>query len=468
MKKFFTPILVAVMCIAASVSCTVDNHPEPGPEPEKEALQAPEISIGIEAGYTVTASWAPVTNASSYRWEFDGSTDETSQNSITFHDIDKGTYTLRVKAIPGNDSLYTESGWAEKEITLNDFTITAEMDGNLTLHVTIIPADPDMIYYREAFDDIQYEEMGGNATDVWTNALQSYINIFGSQTLGMIASRGTDSFTVQCSYEETTYVLVAGIDGQLNRITDVTEAQFYAGDVPPSDNTFSVAVEDITSSSAVVYITPSNSDPFSMVLVESEDIAGYTDDDLDYLLRTVYAPHIEDGNIFTQAMSMTYKEGTLSPDTEHTVLVFGWNGVPSTEITKKTFRTEKATSGEGLTFDISAEVIGPYEIHAVIEPSDPSAQYICFPVTTDVYEQYKEDLPQYIRDICDTFGIPVSMYMEMFVGIGKKDIIFDNWDYDIQPGTSYIIWAAGVDINGDDVVFYDSYIHDEILTTPEQ
>lgn len=479
MNKLKSILLFAAF--ACAISC---EQPEPAPVPATK-LEAPAITLESKTDSSFTISWEAVENAGCYSVDFMGDITDTESLEAGYSGLESGqTYEISVKAVPADLEKYTESDWTKFSVTLDTsatvepepdpekyFDINIDFDeAAMMMYCSITPTDMEMYYYRETMTQAQVNELGGGSVeDAWQAALDSYYAIFGSSIWDYyIITVGFDKWMADTTYEETEYVLAAGIDNELNRITPVEYATLETGEAPQSDNTFVIEVKDVTSSSAVVYVTPSNSDPFSLVLVESYDIEGYSEEELRDLLINVYTDYVYDGNLFNQAMYMTYPEGTLYPNTEHTVLVFGWNTVPNTKIFKKTFKTLPPTSSDDLTFEITAEVIDAWNLHGVFVPSDPDAQYFALAVADYEFEPYKDYPPQFIIDVCDNFGLPLSSYAEMFAQTGTYDHVFDNWNDGIIPETSYYIWAVGFTAEGNGGTFGNWQVYDEILTTPAE
>lgn len=474
-------LLSSFAAFACTISC---EQPEPDPVPATK-LEAPTVTVASKTDSSFTIEWESVENAGHYSVDFMGDVTDTESLEAGYSGLESGqTYEISVKAIPDDLEKFTESDWTKLSVTLDTTTVEPDPDPKpekyfdinidfdkdaLIMYCSITPADMDMYYYRETMTQAQVNELGGGSVETaWQAALDSYYAIFGNSIWDYYITTGFDEWMVGTTYEETEYVMAAGIDTELNRITPVEYATLETGEAPQSDNTFVIEVKDITSSSAVVYVTPSNSDPFSLVLVESNDIEGYTEDELRDLLINVYTDYVYDGNLFYQEMYMTYPEGTLYPNTEHTVLVFGWNTVPNTEIFKKTFKTLPPASSDDLTFEITAEVIDAWNLHGVFVPSDPDAQYFALAVADYEFEPYKDYPPQFIIDVCDNFGLPLSSYAEMFAQTGTYDHVFDNWNDGIIPETSYYIWAVGFTAEGAGGTFGNWQIYEEILTTPAE
>lgn len=469
-----------------SVSCVELNEPDDEQEPvttEKDTLSAPLLTVTDQTLDSFGITWQAVEGAAFYSYDFSGAIERVDGTSLHFSGLTSGeTYTVKVKALPEDTEHYVESEWAEVSVTLSEeaigdmFSIEyTDIKDRLAVVYTITPVDPAMWYYRDAFTDATWEEFGANPEDVWQNALQGYIDFFGIYTFQMVAEKGIVQSQFDYTYDQHTYILVAGIDTAMNRITSVVDTVYYSGPVQPSDMTFDVDVREITTSSANVYVMPSSNEPYSMLLMESSDLEDYTMEEIEeYVIKEGYGEYISDGHVYNGPLTMQYKEGQLDAGVEYTVLVFGWNTTLNTDVTVKTFETLPASSSAELTFEWNIEILGPSEIHAVITPSDMDAQYIVIPMPDYDYEYYADengvvDIDAYVEYV--TFGmITPYEYVDMFVTTGVTDKVFDDWNDGIYPGSSYMFMAVGCDIDhaAGTVQFYTPQTYGEMITTPEE
>lgn len=483
MKKYLTTFIIAVAGLLMT-SCETGNETNEGKQP----LPAPEVKVESQTSTSFMLSWPAVEGAGSYTYEFLGEEGSVQDTFVEFTELESGTtYDVRLKAVPEDTEVFVESGWTEISVTLDesenpdgtsDFVIDyTDIPEAMTVVYKITPKDNTMWFYRDCFEDSSWEELGANPDDVWANALQGYIDFFGTSAFMMVAEKGVVESQFNYIYDQNTYILVAGIDEEMNRITPVYDTLFYSGPVQMSDITFEVEALDVTTSSARVSVQPSNMDPYSMLLMKSEALAGYSDEDIENLIKIDYSEYIPDGHIYEGPLTMVYHEGQLDADTEYMALLFGWNTTLNSEVYKYTFRTEKATSSEGLTFEWEIEVLGPTEIHAVITPSDVSAEYIVIPMPEYQYkdpsiidEDGNIDINYYIEEmVCMGMISPVE-YASMFARTGVTDRIFDEGNDGIYPGSSYKFLAVGVDLDREawTVKFYDPSVYDEIITTPNE
>ena len=314
MKKPFILLRAVVLVAAVSivVSCSVDSGED---IVDKVPLPSPVVEVQSLDAASFTIVWEEVTGAASYSYRcgWSGETGTVEDTLLSFGGLEAGNaYTVYVASLPSPDaSLFLASPETEVIVELpgaatsgNGFTFElVDEPDKMVMNYTVIPDDPDMLFYRDAFTDVQWEDFGGNPEDVWETAL-------------------------------------AG----------VVDTMFYSGPVPPSDITFDIVVSNVGVSSAVVSVEPSNDDPWSMLMIEG-NMEDYSEQDMKDLLKYTYSEYINDGHVYSGYLDMRYNEGTLDPDTDYTVMVFGWNTALSTDIDTVRIRTDKASSSANLTFE---------------------------------------------------------------------------------------------------------------------
>lgn len=123
MKKFICSWVFALVAVAFA-ACGEDEkneNPTPNPDPEQEAVQlaAPVMTIEEVTSESITLSWEAVEHAGAYSYAIGTTEPETTTKlTVTFTELEpESTYSLRVKAISNNLTLYTDSEWTIKSVT---------------------------------------------------------------------------------------------------------------------------------------------------------------------------------------------------------------------------------------------------------------------------------------------------------------------------------------------------------------
>lgn len=434
---------------------------------EKVKLTAPELTQTVESDSTFTVSWKTVKNAISYVYDLDGQTNETQDTIVAFSGMEAASsHTIRVKAVADPNSNYLDSEWAETTVQLMEkvdyFEITCDVNGKM-VSVQVKPSDKNMTYYTQILSDADYQDYGGEPVKAFQSIINFYKEIFGEGTYDFLKDVGDVNYEMDMdAYGLDGYVLAAGIDENLNITTEVALVPFKTGPLPMSENTFEVELRVIEQAKAVFDITPSNNDPYTMIVMEKDALAGYTDEDIHNLFSNEYKEWIRE-HLYRGEMSMTYTSG-LFPDTEYTLFIFGWDTEPNTEINKFDFRTEKPVDDNTMTFELTAKVLGPNEIYTKVVPSSSKSLYFTDVIKKSDFDKYGADnLIDYYKNICEENpGLSFIEYIEMFASVGEYETTYDYLD----ANTEYVFMAVALTIEGDKVLFYTPEIYDEILVTP--
>lgn len=455
--------LATLMWIAFSfIGC--DNQEE---IIEKVKLTTPELTQTVESDSTFTVSWKTVENAVSYVYNIDGQTTETQDTIAKFSGMEAASsHVVRVKAVADANSNYIDSEWAETTVQLleesDDFEIICDVNGRM-VSVQVKPSDKNMAYYSQILSDADYQDYGGDPVKAFQAIIDFYKEIFGNGTYDFLKDVGDIQYDMDMdAYDLDGYVLAAGIDENLNITTEVKLVPFKTGPLPMSENTFDVKLRVIEQAKAVFDITPSNNDPYTMIVMEKDALQGYSDEDLHNLFSKEYKGWIKE-HLYTGEMSITYTNG-LFPDTEYTLLIFGWDTEPNTEINKFDFRTEKPVDDNKMTFELTAKVLGPNEIYTKVVPSSSESLYFTDIIKKSDFDKYGADnLIDYYKNICEENpGLSFIEYIEMFASVGEYEMTYDYLD----ANTEYVFMAVALTIEGDNVLFYTPQVYDEILVTP--
>lgn len=115
MKRVFLRILYAAAAAAFLLSCVEDAQ-----EAAPVELTAPSISVEQSlSGDSFTVEWASVPNAVSYAYSLNGATEvSTAELSVTFSEMEPGSYNVRVKAVAADGGGYLDSQWGNYDFDL--------------------------------------------------------------------------------------------------------------------------------------------------------------------------------------------------------------------------------------------------------------------------------------------------------------------------------------------------------------
>ena len=251
-----------------------------------------------------------------------------------------------------------------------------EISGITTSGVTVAvtPASDDTYYFdvvEKAYYD-SYSDKSLFLTD-YVAEIKAYIDELNGYGYGIsfadFVSSGYDIYDFEGLLDANTeYVAVAfglSTDGVVTTTPTVKEFKTLGdggntggGSDNSSNNTFSISVTDISSTSANVTVTPSNNDTYYFDVVDKEFYDSYSNkadiatDYVAYLKEIVaeytsYGYDISLSDLLSSGSDTYYFDGNLDPNTDYYAVAFGVsaNGTVTTDVTAKAFTTTGSTGG---------------------------------------------------------------------------------------------------------------------------
>ena len=441
-------LLFAAILIAA-VSCSTQD------DEAVSSLSVPELVISDVTDSSFKVSWESVEGAEEYQYEFDGETGAVTETELSFSNLEAGaTYALKVKAV----SSAAESAWAESSVTLLPkeevplaFNLEARAEG-FDLYVTTSPSDKDATYYMEPLPESMYLEAGGDVEALFKRMMSDYTNFFGSveAAYNRICMKGDKNLKYDISQyaERKFYVLIAGIDENLNLTTGVEVAEVEV-DFPISDNQFQVDVVELVQNRIVVKVTPSNDDQYAIILQDTETVDAMTQTQLRSFLTNL----VNENNIVSGEMMKVY-EKNIVPSHDFSILVFGWDKSFTTEISRTDIRTPDPEEVEQLTFELSVDVQGPTSAVCKIVPSNNKATFF-FDVAPakDWVEKYQSDPRIYIEKMASQYNWTLTKYLTQFGTVGPQEYRCGK-SY-LTPDSDFVLFAIGFHDNGGEITYLE-------------
>lgn len=223
-------------------------------------------------------SWDAVAEAKCYSYTFDGAEEVyINSPSVTFEGLaPESSHTVRVKAVSGDLSKWTDSDWTERTFTTSEkpvpvFVIQVDDVTFSSVEVTVTPADPTTTYFcnlipKSDFDSFatpeqlmqrqvaliaQMAETNGQTFEAYCRALQ-------------LINTGKNTFQADKLLSDTDYVeFVFGLSYTGEITTPLVSEVLRTKPEPkvnPSDMTFTFELKEVTDISASLQITPSRDD----------------------------------------------------------------------------------------------------------------------------------------------------------------------------------------------------------------
>ena len=327
------------------------------------------------------------------------------------------------------------------------FEIDIKEENNI-MDVTVTPDHDGVYYYWNLMDKETYDSYAKVHGDDPKAVFQAYVN-WDIQDLidyEYLTTRAeyydwySDINEVNSQFEcmaLTEYIVYAcKWDENCNFTGDPVYKWHTSADVAPSDNKISVTVgDDVDQSSFYVEVKTTNNDPYVMIAEPSEVMSGMSDEQ-------IYARLLDDYGAF--GLGYFVFEGDvegrmtgLQPDTEYTMVVFGFKaGKKTTAMQKFEVKTHPACLPEDCAFDFVLDEVESNALSITVIPSDASHYYYWYVYTLDTTaDQVKEDITGVIDKIY--YGdIDEFSYYELSQGRSSGNIPF------LAPNTQYKVAAV--------------------------
>lgn len=237
-------------------------------------------------------------------------------------------------------------------------------------------------------------------------------------------------------------------------IGEVSTAEYTTPAAAMSENKLSVEIREINQSQVTVAVKTTNNDPYVIIPIKSEDVAGMSDDEIFSFVTTTYDYLVRE---YTFNGDSLHTFSRMRPETDYTILAFGNTaGTQTTDMIKIEVTTTASGDPQDCTFTFN---VVPAADNAWIEidPSDKGHFYnwLVYPAdfTTDDAKAY---ITTIVEDIYEG-DIPAFSSWELTQGY------INTTAYDLRPETEYKIGVVIMDY--DTAEFITDVIFSDVFTT---
>ncbi len=255
--------------------------------------------------------------------------------------------------------------------------------------VRVTPNDPDMHYFLGVSLEDHFLENYGS-TDDMKKAVGNFIEtqiINSDVPVSDLLHKGTYERDVTGLQPNENFIVFACFTDQFGEI--ISEVEYIVDTAPAvteSENTFSIEIEQITATNAVVFVTPSNDDDYVCFEMPEFVYADKTIEELEAFLLKNYSPFFPS---YTNRGDIMHSfDDKLEPDTEYMFIVFGYDGGITTPLTTKKFRTREPNDPTHVTFDIEVGDLTARSASITFSPSDNSVSYLAIVADEDQLKAY--------------------------------------------------------------------------------
>lgn len=337
--------------------------------------------------------------------------------------------------------------------------------------VKVTPKDLEKQYFLGVTTKAYFGEFGSedDLEGTVTNFIETEILNNSDLTIAEIMHKGIYERPVTGLQPEQTFVVFACHTDETGAVvSDIEIIEQTTPKLSDSDMTFDIEIDQITATSAMLFITPSTDDQYVwMELPEFvyKDFA--TDDELEAFLVKNYKAFFPLHS--TSGEKVHSFDDKLDPDTEYMVIVFGYDGGVTTPLATKKFRTLKPNNAENVTFDIKTDRMTSRSVTVTFTPSDNTVSYFAIVADEDMLAEISEEVSE------ESVKALIDYYAELSIEEGecadKKEFVEYNScrgkqtiNYALTPGLKHYACAVCVDSNGE----YNSDVAIVEFTAPEE
>lgn len=254
---------------------------------------------------------------------------------------------------------------------------------------------------------------------------------------------------------DTKYIIYAAKwNEECELIGEVSTAEYTTPAATMSENKLTVEIREVNQSQVTVAVKTTNYDPYVIIPIKSEDIAGMTDSEIYSFVTTTYDYLVRE---YTFNGDSVHTFSRMRPESDYTILAFGdMAGTQTTEMVKVEVTTTASGDPQDCTFTFN---VVPASDNAWIEidPSDKGHFYnwLIYPA-----EYSAEEAKAYIRTIIEVYyegDIPVFSSWELTQGY------INTTAYDLRPETDYKIGVVIMDY--DTAEFITDVTFSDVFTT---
>ncbi|MBR2948049.1 MAG: hypothetical protein IKC17_05625 [Bacteroidales bacterium] len=367
------------------------------------------------------------------------------------------------------------------------FDITVETEST-TANISVVPSNKECVYhlmmvgkdYFEGYTDPSNPD-SFTIEEFYTEYLKVYVQ--GLQSQGMtieeihqaIFVSGDNDFEATGLTPNSSYQCLAGVieirDDSYLLLSDVTLKDFTTDAPEHNGMTFDIQVSNITSNSAQISLTPSDPTATYCWLIGQYD-GESTAVELMNKIVAEYAMFMNMG-IMLSTGNQYYEEYSTNifPNTEYSIIAFGYSGGITSDPTLVTFKTLPPEHDPAdCEFEVSFMNQTPYYFDVEIIPTDKTVYYspnICLPEQFDA-DRIASELERKFEEMLFAYNNDPQMIGEYLM----SDIIYYTcYDDDrvvtaqgLEPETTYTFYICVVDVTTGKVLKVVDY--PSAVTTP--
>lgn len=335
--------------------------------------------------------------------------------------------------------------------------------------VKVTPQDKVNPYFCGVATE-EYLSTFGSMDDMFTTAtnfIETTILENGDKDISELMKTGVYEREVTGLQPEQKFVVFVCHTDETGAITsDIEVLSAETPAVVSSQNSFEIEIDQITATSAMLFITPSNEDDYVWLEFPDYVYEGMTMEELEQFLLKNYKPFFA---LHTNSGDMVHSfDDKLTPDTEYMIIVFGYDGGFTTPLATKKFRTLAPNDPTDVTFDFEYGTLTPHSASVTFKPSDNSVSYLAIVADEDRFSRYGEVSAETVKELIDS-----QIKQAIALGDCEDRAEFAMYysqrgeqtgNFSLKPGLRHYACAVCVDAEGN----YASEVAIDEFTAPSE
>lgn len=319
--------------------------------------------------------------------------------------------------------------------------------------VKITPKDASKQYFCGVATE-EYLSSFGSLDDMRTTAtnfIETTILENSDVSISDLMKKGVYEREVTGLQPEQKFVVFVCHTDETGGVT--SEVEVLVSETPAleaSQNSFEIEIDQITATSAMLFITPSNDDDYVWLEFPESVYKDMSMEELEAFLLKNYKPFF---GLHTNSGDMVHSfDDKLTPDTEYMIIVFGYDGGLTTPLVTKKFRTLTPNDATDVTFQFEYGTLTPRSASVTFKPSDNSVSYLAIVVDEERISRYGGAGADAVKDLIDSqidqaiaFGDceDRAEFASYYTHRGEQ-----TGSFSLKPGIKHYACAVCVDLAG--------------------
>ena len=182
-------------------------------------------------------------------------------------------------------------------------------------------------------------------------------------------------------------------------VSEIVTVSEVTPPIEASQNSFEIEIDQITATSAMLFITPTTDDEYVWLEFPEFVYKDMTMEELEAFLLKNYKPFFP---LHTNTGEMVHSfDNALEPDTEYMIIVFGYDGGLTTPLTTKKFRTQVPGDPSDVTFSFEYGSVTARSAYVTFKPSDVSVTYLALVADEEEFTRYGEVNAEAVKKLID-------------------------------------------------------------------